>query len=54
MTLPENKKTLFAVDCSGSVYGSVRGIFFPILKNLVNPIIKVLGEINFLYLGSKL
>ena len=34
MALPENMKTLFAVDCSGSVYGSIKETYFSKLKEL--------------------
>ena len=36
MTDPQNMKTLFAVDCSGSIYGSVKGIYFSTLNSLVS------------------
>jgi len=36
MTDPQNMKTLFEVDCSGSIYGSVKNIYFSKLKVLKN------------------
>jgi len=36
MNDPQNMKTLFAIDCSGSIYGSVKRIYFSTLKSLLS------------------
>jgi hypothetical protein len=52
MSLPENMKTIFAVDCSGSIYGRVKSIYFSKLNSLYSKYYKSERGDKFYIWGS--